>query len=43
MALSKRTYMTGSTITAENLNAIKDIAKAVSDYSAAHSIKVISG
>lgn len=43
MALSKRTYVTGSKITAENLNAIQDIAKAVADYPAAHPIKVISG
>ena len=43
MDLSKRTYKTGSKITAENLNAIQDIAQAVSDYLAAHPIKVISG
>ena len=43
MALSKRIYMTGSKITAENLNTIQDIAKAVADYLAAHPIKVISG
>lgn len=43
MALSKRTYVTGSKITAENLNAIHDIAKAVADYLAAHPIKVIFG
>lgn len=43
MALSKRTYMTGSKITAENLNAIQDIAKAVADYLAAHPIKAIAG
>ena len=42
MALSKRTYVTGSKITDENLNAIQDIAKAVADYLAAHPIKVIS-
>lgn len=43
MSLSKRTYVTGSTITAENLNAIQDIAKAVADYLAAHPIKAIAG
>lgn len=43
MALSKRTYMTGSKITAENLNAIQDIAKAVADYLATHPIKAIAG
>jgi hypothetical protein len=43
MALSKRTYVTGSTITAENLNAIQDIAKAVADYLVAHPIKAIAG
>ena len=43
MALSKRTYVTGSNITAENLNAIQDIAKAAADYLAAHPIKAIAG
>ena len=43
MDLSKRTYKTGSKITAENLNAIQDIAKAVADYLTAHPIKAIAG
>lgn len=43
MSLSKRTYVTGSTITAENLNDIQDITKAVADYLVALPIKVISG
>lgn len=43
MALSKRTYATGSKITAENLNAIQDIAKAVADYLSAYLIKAIAG
>lgn len=43
MALSKRTYMTGSKIATENFNDIQDIAKAVADYPAAHPIKAIAG
>lgn len=43
MALSKRIYVTGSKTTAENLNAIQDIAQAVADYLTEHPIKAIAG